>query len=244
MYVQGTSISVIYNRIEGIKKAYYKNEHILKEFFNEASVFPVPDDAPVEIPRILISTRHDHAKLSISPVTATLRVEYNDGFEKDWEKCSNYLQQRMSKVFEFLNLLTDNNYKYIGVVTDVIYDDGIDDGAAKKISNVLLNTKKINNLYDVNIKYTFIEDDKYYINLMLQNARQFKRGLVLDVAGALSRANQTSEFIGVKIDINDRFGFNSNDGYKSSSEVLTAILQKMSIILKEKLTNLIEKAEY
>ena len=244
MYVQGTSISVIYNRIEGIKKAYYQNEHILKDYFNEASVLPVPDDAPIEIPRILISTRHDHAKLSISPVTATLRVDYNDGFERDWGKCSNYLQQRMSKVFEFLNLLTENNYKYIGAVSEVVYDERIKDGAAEKLSSVLLNTKKINNLYDINIKYTFIEDERYYINLTLQNARQFKQGLLLDVAGALSKDKQISEFIGVKIDINDRYGFNSSDGYKSSSEVLMVILDKMDIILKEKLTNLIEKAEY
>ena len=46
MLIQGTSITVNYKKIEGIKKVYYNNEDILKDFFNEAAVLPVPDDAP------------------------------------------------------------------------------------------------------------------------------------------------------------------------------------------------------
>ena len=71
MLIQGTSITVTYKKIEGIKKVYYNNEEILKSFFNEATVLPVPDDAPVEIPRIIIKTLNEHAQLNISPVAAT-----------------------------------------------------------------------------------------------------------------------------------------------------------------------------
>ena len=38
MLIQGTSITVNYKKIEGIKKVYYNNEDILKDFFNEAAV--------------------------------------------------------------------------------------------------------------------------------------------------------------------------------------------------------------
>ena len=37
MLIQGTSITVTYKKIEGIKKVYYNNEEILKSFFNEAT---------------------------------------------------------------------------------------------------------------------------------------------------------------------------------------------------------------
>ena len=47
MLIQGTSVTVTYEKIEGIKKVYYNNENILKEYFNEATALPIPDDAPV-----------------------------------------------------------------------------------------------------------------------------------------------------------------------------------------------------
>lgn len=83
MIIQGTSITVTYKKIEGIKKVYYNNEEILKAFFNEATVLPIPDDAPFEIPRILIKTKNEHAQLNISPIAATFEVHYDAGFERD-----------------------------------------------------------------------------------------------------------------------------------------------------------------
>ena len=119
MLIQGTSITIMYKRIEGIKKAYYNNENILKEFFNEATVLPVPDEAPDEIPRILIKTLNEHAQLNISPIATTFEIFYNDGFERDWKACASYIFKRMEKIFEFLNMLTNNNYEYIGLVTRI-----------------------------------------------------------------------------------------------------------------------------
>jgi len=243
MLIQGTSISVTYKRIDGIKKAYYNNEELLRGFFNEATVLPIPDDAPVGIPRIIIKTLHEHAQLNISPVAATFEVHYNDGFEKDWDACAKYIIDRMSKVFEFLNILTSNNYEYIGVVSNIIYDE-VKDGGAKKISKTLLNSENISDIYDVSIKYTFVENENMFVNIMLQNARLFEQGLVIDKAGALCVGNQTAESIGAIIDINDRYGFNNNPDYKSDSNMLNVLLDSMSNIINNKLHILIERGEY
>lgn len=243
MLIQGTSITAMYKRIDGIKKAYYNNEEILKEYFNEATVLPVPDNAPVEIPRIIVKTLHEHSQFNISPVAATFEVHYTDGFERNWSACSNYILNRMMKVFEFLNILTGNNYEYIGLVTDVIYDE-ISQGGAKKISQTLLNSKNISNIYDVNIKYTFIEKEKMFVNIMLQNARLFKNGIVFDEAGALSASQQIAESIGATIDINDRYGFNNTKDYKSSSDNLKELIECMTNIMDNKLSALIEKGVY
>lgn len=247
MLIQGTSISqsisVMYKKIEGIKRVYYNNEELLRQFFNDATVLPVPDDAPVEIPRIIIKTLHEHAQLNIFPVAATFEVHYNDGFERDWNACAKYITERMSKVFEFLNILTNNNYEYIGVVSNVICDEVADEGA-KKISKTLLNSEKISDIYDINIKYTFVENDNMFVNIMLQNARLFKEGIVFDRAGALCAGNQTAESIGVTIDINDRYGFNNNSDYKSDSKMLNVLLESMSNLINNKLHTLIERGEY
>ena len=50
----------------------------------------------------------------------------------------------MEKVFEFLNILTNNQYEYIGVVSNLIYDE-ITNNGAKKLSETLLNSKEMEN---------------------------------------------------------------------------------------------------
>lgn len=156
MLIQGTSITVTYKKIEGIKKVYYDNEEILKDYFNEATVWPIPNDAPPELPRIFVKTKNEHAQLNISPIATTFEVRYDAGFEKNWQACSEYIMNRMGKVFEFLNILTENTYEYIGLVSNIIYDE-VDQEGVKKIADNLLNAKKIKNLYDINISYTFVE---------------------------------------------------------------------------------------
>ena len=243
MLIQGTSVSVTYKRIDGIKKAYYNNEEILRSFFNEATVLPVPDDAPDEIPRIVIKTLHEHATLSITPIVATFEVNYNDGFERNWDNCSSYIKERMEKVFEFLNILTRNEYEYIGIISSVLYDE-ISEKGAEKLSNTLLKTSQIRCLHDVSIKYTFIERDNFFINILLQNARVFKDRIPMNEAGALSAENQTAESIGAILDINDRFGYNSQSNYVSKSQNLRELLNIMSEVVNSKLQVLIEKGEY
>ncbi len=243
MLIQGTSITVTYKKIEGIKKVYYNNEDILKEYFNAATVLPIPDEAPFEIPRILIKTRNEHAQLSISPIAATFEVHYDAGFERDWKACSDYITNRMTKVFEFLNILTGNTYEYIGLVSNIIYDE-VEQEGTRKISENLLNTKKIKNLYDINIRYTFVEDENLFVNIMLQNARLFKNGVIATEAGALNAKDQVAELIGAIIDINDRYSFNTNPNYTSNGSMLNKLIESMGNIINNKLTTLIEKGEY
>lgn len=243
MILQATAITVTYDKVEGLKRAYYENEGALKKFFNEATVLPIPDDAPDEIPRIIIKTLHEHAQLNISPIATTFEVRYNADYESDWNLCSQYIEERMSAVFQLLNLLTKNCYKYIGVVTNILYNE-IEKRATDQISRVLLNSQKIKDIYDINIKYTFVENKNLFINIMLQNARVFKKDAYIDSAGALSEMEQIAEPLGVIIDINDRYGFNNNKNYKSDSSKLNELILCMTNIIYNKLSNLIEKGEY
>lgn len=243
MVIKGTSITVTYKKIEGIKKVYYNNEEILKDFFNEATVLPVPDDAPVEIPRIIIKTLNEHAQLNISPVAATFEAHYDAGFERNWDACAKYLVERMSKVFQFLNILTNNTYEYVGLVSNILYDE-VEQNGAKKIADNLLNSVGIKNIYDINIKYTFVEKDNIFVNIMLQNARLYPEGMNVNSAGFLGMNGEVPESIGAIIDINDRYGFNMDENYKSNCNMLNELIQFMGNIINNKLGTLIEKGEY
>lgn len=243
MVIQKTAITVTYKRINGIKKAYYDNEESLKVFFNEATVLPVPNDAPAEIPRIIIKTLNEHAQLNISPIATTFEIYYDNEFQRNWRLCLNYIIERMTKVFDFLNTLTNNTYEYIGLITEVIYDE-VKEHGTKKIAKNLLNSQKIKNIHDINIKYTFIEDKTFFVNIMLQNARIFKNNFSLNEPGCLQKNVQINESIGAVIDINDRYAFNMHNNYESDSSTLNDLVEHMDNIINNKLELLIEKGEY
>ncbi len=244
MFIQRTTVSVIYKKIEGIKKVYSQNESFLKQYFNEALVLPVPDIAPVEIPRIIVTTLNDHGKLTISPIATTFEVSYDKGFEKDWNVCSEYISDRMEKIFEFLNKLTNNKYEYIGLISNVIYDEVKVDGCEKIVKN-LLNAKNIPNIYDINLKYTFVENDNLFDNIMLHNYRNFNKDISLDlVAGALNSKFQVGESIEAIIDINDRYGFNNCSEYESNDTKFKFLIDCMGNVINNKISSLIENAIY
>lgn len=243
MTIQETSINIIYKRIEGIKRAYYQNEELLKEFFNEASVLAIPDDAPSEIPRIVVKTLHEHSELSISPTTASFRIVFNDGFEKDWRKCAQYIRERLKPVFQFLNVMTSNQYDYIGIITKVLYDEIGEDGS-KKLTDTLLKADDIKDIYDINIRYTFVEKENFFVNIMLENARLFPENTDYSIAGSLNMNDQIKESIGAIIDVNDRKGFNEKLDYKSSSNIMSDLLESMTTIIDSKLSNLIENGVF
>lgn len=245
MQIQGTAISVTYKKINNLKREFYKNEdNFFKDYFNEPAVLPVPDDAPDEIPRIIIKTLNEHAQLSITPTVTTLHIAYNDGFEKDWDKCAAYIKERMDAVFKFLNVMTDDKYDYIGIVTNVLKDDMESGNAALLADNLLKSGDISKKLYDINIQYTFVEDDSIFVNIRLQNARLFNEGVAANTAGALSSENQYKETIGAIIDINDRYGFNSKENYYTNSGNLSRLMDKMSNVINNKLQPLILKGTY
>lgn len=243
MLIKNTSISIKYQKIDNLKKNYFLNEDILKEHFNEATVLPIPDDAPLEIPRIIIKSLNEHSQMNISPIATTLQINYKEGFEKDWKKCEQYIQQKMKIVFSFLNIITNNEYEYIGVITEVLLDEYMKDGAQILAHNLVKNSVD-SSIYDLNIRYTFVESDNIFVNIMLQNARLFKNGIDGEVAGSLSMDNQVSESIGVVIDINDRYGYNTCHDYKTDSSKLDFIIAEMTVVMNSKLRGLLEKGAY
>ena len=104
-----------------------------------------------------------------------------------------------------------------------------------RIANLLLPNK---------IKYTFIEDKTFFVNIMLQNARIFKNNFSLNEPGCLQKNVQINESIGAVIDINDRYAFNMHNNYESDSSTLNDLVEHMDNIINNKLELLIEKGEY
>lgn len=243
MIFQDSSVNISFEPVQNLKRTYFQNEDILNEYFDEPSVLAVPDNAPHEIPRLIFKSKKQHTDLTISAQTISMQTVYTDGFEKDWSRCKDYLLERGKRLFEFANILTSGDYAYIGVAVNVIFDKNDLDGT-ELISKNLSNLKHSETLYDISSRFTFVEENKYFVNLTIQNVRCFDGDNNPNISGSLSDKNLIKNIVGVTLDINDRYLFNNISGYKSSIDNFEGILNSLSDKISNKLESLVGKGEY
>lgn len=242
MIIQNTAVNIRFSRIENIKRKYILNEEILKEKFNEAIILPIPDDAPMEVPRILIKSKGEHSQINIAPEAITMQTIYTDEHKKNWRLCEEYISSRVQDIFKLTDEFTCGNYHYIGVVTNLIWDTEMKDGNKVLFRN-LMGKEATNNLDDLVVKYTYVVDQKYYVNITLQSAKVYN-GVNGNEAGAFADENLQTHTISIVLDINDRYSFNQNKGYISNKEKFEEIITLTTDIVNNKLKNLVEKGEY
>ena len=218
------------------------NEEIIKERFNEASILPIPDEAPSEIPRVIVKTKGEHSQLSIAPGAVNFQTEYSDDYTQNWELCEEYIKSRIENIFKLTDKFAAEQYNYIGIVTNLIWDNVSKDGN-KILFNNLFGIPSADNLDDLVVKYTYIEKEKYYANITLQSARIYKNSNVNE-AGSFVEDNLEAHTIGITLDINDRYAFNMQKGYLSNKTNFDELLNLTTDIINSKLKNLVEKGAY
>lgn len=232
----------MFSRCENIKKQYILNEEILKESFNEASILPIPDEAPLEIPRVIVKTKGEHSQLSIAPEAVNFQTVYSDSYIQSWKLCEEYIKNRITNIFKLTDKFTNEQYNYIGIVTNLIWDDVSKDGN-KVLFHNLFGITSADNLDDLMVKYTYVEKEKYYVNITLQSAKIYKNSNINE-AGSFDEDNLEAHTIGITLDINDRYAFNMQKGYISQKTNFDELLNLTTDIINSKLKELVEKGAY
>lgn len=243
MQFKETSFTVRYNKIENINKKYYLNDEILGDAYCPATVLPVPDDAQLEIPRIVLKTKKQHSTLTISPIMLSFSTVYTDDYLTRWPLCKAYLEAKLFSIFDFLGAIGAEKYKFLGLNVSIVADKPDEKDSVEFLMDNLCKSP-IENVFDFNIRYTFVENEKYFVNIAIQDARTFEKDVNPDVPGMLSEKNLKSKDVGVILDINDRYIFNEDENYVSSSAVSKDILELTTKVIDERLNNLVEKGKY
>lgn len=242
MTFNNSVINIRFTRTENIKKKYIMHEEILNDKFNEASILPIPDDAPAEIPRIIIKSKGEHSQINIAPEAVNLQTVYSDDYLSNWNLCENYTRSRAVDLLKFTDTITEGRYDYIGVVVDLVLDEYKNEGNKVLYKN-LFGKQPNDTLEDLVVKYTFVEDEKYYVNLTLQSVKIFEDS-VKNEAGNFSNKNLKTHTIVVTIDINDRYSYNTLVGYNSAKDKFEEIMTLMNKVINERLHSLVEQGEY
>ena len=243
MIIKQTNLNLVYPRIMEYRKKFANSEDILQQYFMPSTILPIPEQVQDEVPRIIAQTKNGHSVLNIALSVSSFITNYNGEFVSDWNKCKEYLAQRCSDIYQMIDNMTENNNTFVGLITNVEIDDL--DGTGLEILKKSLfgeETEKMGELYDLSCKLTYVYKNRYYINITLQNLREFSVQQYNN--GRTCIAGERKHTVSASIDINDRYAANNDVNYKSKKEAFDGILQITSNIIDNKLENLVRKGEF
>ena len=223
MIYKTCGINITFNRIEKIKKVFIDNSSVFVGY-NEPSILPIPDDAPREIPRIMLQSEHGYSQITISPEVISFIVTFDEAFSSDWVKCEEYLKEKKGIIEDFLVAAGIKKIKYCGVFTSYQYENiSPESNATSVIQESLLKDVAIKDkIFDINCRMTFTIDETYYVNISYENARLYQEDTDLYSAGFLNE--ELSNAIAVTVDVNDRYAFNNRQEYESNTSVLEKLI--------------------
>ena len=241
MSVLYSTATFIFENISDISSKNSLVSDVFSDEFPEISSLNTPKDAPVEIPRFVLFSHHRFSTVIITSNMIQLSTKFDNNFSEDWiGRCKPYLEKKVNLIFNFFSKLNQNP-KYCGLTVNSLLT--VDDSSVARIENLFLKKKFISNLnlYDILIKQSFDFEDKYFINLQLQNQRYLQNQITnLESIPILPEMNNK---IGITLDMNDRKIANRSRAYFATKESFERILLIADDVLKSGLDNLINKGE-
>lgn len=229
----GMQFNVFFDPVMDIRDVAIRLEGEFKNIISAGLTF-LPEGGgivPLDEPRVLGTDVDGKYHISLSPAVAHIEQIKVDT-ETDFLEL---IEDFKSKCFDFYSTVSKitNEIVFCGITMRVEFSPEDDVLEYMKRNFVKINSS--NQLYDLGVKYTFVEQDKYYVNLTISNLRD----RTLKLTG-----------IGLEIDINDRYRANVHNSGQltydrySASDVLEALTSIAKDIVNNKVENLLKNGEY
>ena len=233
--IRTTSFNIFFPPILNVRELIFKLENDLSEYFVKPfNLFPLPNEAPPEFPRISASSHHGYTTLNISINSAQIVTNYDANFSNDWSKCEAYIKDRIYKVYDLLSPHFSNRLLFCGLTTDLLLDTR-ETTAVQQIKESFFKLEH-EEPFDLSCRVTFVKDSKYYLNYLIQNQRLSSPSAV---SGIPMKQIENEHQIEVNLDINDRYALNYNPQYISSRGAMDEILEITREIVTKKIDKIV-----
>ena len=214
-----------------------KLESVFPDRFNKPfNVQPVPNDAPAMIPRITVNSQNGLENIIISQIN----MQYNINFSEPIENINTVIEEYKDIILNIFRGIKEslNKEAYYFGISSVIEEDSekpINDIKEKYLKTLDENT------CELNIRYGKKEENKYYINYLINNSREVTGNFTLEQGEheinleiiSTSKFEEVRHFIQKTIDINDKLAFNEDEHYRTSEEEISIIIDKLKNKLLE-----------
>lgn len=173
-------------------------------------------NVPPEVPRILATSPKGHSLVQISACAINLQTTFDGTFSGDFSTCRKYIVERICAINNIAKLISGNKVLFCGIIS--VFNDADVKNAARFIRNRFF-VEKDSDIFDIIARFTFVEDNKYYKNIAVSNARK----------------SLQEEALSVSVDVNNRYMFNYDKGKYTTDEDFRKLLEIYDDFVNKKL---------
>jgi len=227
MTVQTCTFTISFPANNRVRESLFKLEDHFSGFQKPFTLVPLPADAPMELPRIVANSVHGHSQITICGNSAQLSTRFDEAYNHDVKKCIDYVRTKCKAILEAVSLLegkskNEPKFYFSGITTILALDksDGIEN-PVDYISNKFIKCSTNLPIDEAQFRCALVVDGKYYANVLLQNSRTFLGAP--DERGSFAGLSVSNEELQVVLDVNDRYAFNHEANYYSSSDMVAGI---------------------
>ncbi len=229
MKLNNIVVTFWFNKVTDIKNKINYFEKELKEYFHGINSIGVPADINPEYPRLTATSDGGHTKLNVSMINLQIATNFDSEFNSDYDKCFDYIKQRILKIYNLLTKKIHVNILYSAIL--VLCE--VDDNNPMNVMKTNLLSEKLNGNYcESGVKIAEIINNKYYKNLSFNTTKQITVNKKLDVGQSevilplisLTDAVVEKEGIAISYEINDKYLFDHEENYSLNLENLSSML--------------------
>ena len=173
MEVKNIICTLFFNRIESPRNKIeeLENSKLSKYFMTPFNPQPVPIDAPPALPRITASSADGIYDLIISQIFVQLVRKVPFKYDNDLKAKLEETKNIVLDIFSNMKTIYNQDMLYFG--TNCIIDINNNLDPVKQIKEKYI--KDINdNVCEINLRYSSVDDEKYYNNIMCSNVKEYQ----------------------------------------------------------------------
>lgn len=220
-----------------------KIKHAFEKYYGDGTIVSlgVPVSVPVEVPRIICTSRNGHSRVLVSGNCMQLAVGFDENYCDDAEKCYDYLRERAEVIRACLREM-GIAVTMVGVITRAMCETEF--RAEQELMKKYFRLETDKPVFDVLGKFTFVEDEKYYVNITLNNLRRPE--MISKDIDSMHRPYTISKDIAITLDVNDRYRLNYKGAEEpfSTEDAFEVILAKHKEFFADKAERLLSEGIY
>lgn len=186
--IVGIQGNIVFEPENMVKEKLRKVEDTLGEIYGDGSIsiFGVPANSPLEIPRMVCQSAHNHSHIQVSCINGQLGARFDDNYSEKFDLCFSYCKERMNILKKAL-LGIGVKIKYSGITTQFVCSGNLE--AVNNLKSRSFKIRESDEVFDVLGRVTYVKDEIYYLNLTMNNLRN----------------SSAEEAVGVSFEVNDRY---------------------------------------
>ena len=213
----------------------------IKEYFFEFSTIAVPANIDPIIPRLSAVSSSNHSNVKMSLINFKLNTSYDENFNKDIDKCLDYLKERAILLFEALTIKCKIPIIYSAIFINM--DEQKNNSAEIIAKQFLKNEHNFNNMSEIGIRLSEEMENKFYKIVNINSNKQIKITKIISENKteiifpliSLNEADETKDALLINLEINDRYGFDLNKNYSTTKLNLEKMFDIASKVTKDEI---------